>query len=55
LKIRLIRHVVRCGSSFPEPSQHVHPAEKVPNLTLIIDHLAKPPIKDKQMGAGRIK
>ena len=26
-------------------------AEKVPNLTLIIDHLAKPPIKDKQMGA----
>lgn len=26
-------------------------AEKVPNLTLIIDHLAKPPIKDKRMGA----
>ena len=25
-------------------------AEKLPNLTLVIDHLAKPPIKDKVMG-----
>ncbi len=37
---------------FPNHLKHVPTlAEKVPNLTLIIDHLAKPPIKDKQMGA----
>ena len=37
---------------FPNHLKHVPVlAEKVPNLTLIIDHLAKPPIKDKQMGA----
>lgn len=37
---------------FPNNLKHVPTlAEKVPNLTLIIDHLAKPPIKDKQMGA----
>jgi L-fuconolactonase len=36
---------------FPNHLKHVPTlAEKVPNLTLIIDHLAKPPIKDKQMG-----
>lgn len=37
---------------FPNHLKHVPTlAEKVPNLTLIIDHLAKPPIKGKQMGA----
>jgi len=37
---------------FPNHLKHVPTlAEKIPNLTLIIDHLAKPPIKDKQMGA----
>jgi len=37
---------------FPNHLKHIPTlAEKVPNLTLIIDHLAKPPIKDKQMGA----
>ena len=37
---------------FPNHLRHVPTlAEKVPTLTLIIDHLAKPPIKDKQMGA----
>jgi L-fuconolactonase len=37
---------------FPNHLKHVPTlAEKVPNLTLIIDHLAKPPIKDKRMGA----
>jgi L-fuconolactonase len=37
---------------FPNHLKHVPLlAEQVPNLTLIIDHLAKPPIKDKQMGA----
>jgi L-fuconolactonase len=37
---------------FPNHLKHVPTlAEKVPNLTLIIDHLAKPPIKAKQMGA----
>ncbi len=37
---------------FPNNLKHAPTlAEKVPNLTLIIDHLAKPPIKDKQMGA----
>ena len=36
---------------FPNHLKHVPTlAEKIPNLTLIIDHLAKPPIKDKQMG-----
>ena len=37
---------------FPNHLKHVPTlAEKVPNLTFIIDHLAKPPIKDKKMGA----
>ena len=37
---------------FPNHLKHVPTlAEAVPNLTLIIDHLAKPPIKDKEMGA----
>lgn len=37
---------------FPNHLKHVPTlAEQIPNLTLIIDHLAKPPIKDKQMGA----
>ena len=37
---------------FPNHLKHVPTlAEKVPNLTLIIDHLAKPPIKDRQMGS----
>ena len=37
---------------YPNHLKHVPTlAEKVPDLTLIIDHLAKPPIKDKQMGA----
>jgi L-fuconolactonase len=37
---------------FPNHLKHVPTlAESVPNLTLIIDHLAKPPIKDKGMGA----
>jgi L-fuconolactonase len=36
---------------FPNHLKHIPTlAEKIPNLTLIIDHLAKPPIKDKQMG-----
>ena len=36
---------------FPNHLKHVPTlAEKIPNLTLIIDHLAKPPIKDKVMG-----
>ena len=36
---------------FPNHLKHVPTlAEKLPSLTLIIDHLAKPPIKDKQMG-----
>jgi len=36
---------------FPGHLKHV-PAvsEKVPNLRMVIDHLAKPPIKDKEMG-----
>jgi L-fuconolactonase len=34
----------------PEHLQHVQTlAEKIPNLKMVIDHLAKPPIKDKQM------
>src|SRR3990172_6830939 len=37
---------------YPNHLKHVPTlAENIPNLTLIIDHLAKPPIKDKQMGA----
>jgi L-fuconolactonase len=37
---------------FPNHLKHVPTlAEQVPNLTLVIDHLAKPPIKDKQMSA----
>lgn len=37
---------------FPNHLKHVpRLAEALPNLTLIIDHLAKPPIKDKQMDA----
>ena len=37
---------------FPNHLKHVPAlAERVPGLTLVIDHLAKPPIKDKQMGA----
>ena len=37
---------------FPNHLKHVPTlAEKIPGLTLIIDHLAKPPIKNRQMGA----
>jgi L-fuconolactonase len=37
---------------FPNHLKHVPTlAEKNPGLTLIIDHLAKPPIKDRQMGS----
>ena len=37
---------------FPNHLKHVPTlAEEIPNLTLIIDHLAKPPIKDKIMGS----
>jgi len=37
---------------FPNHLKHVPTlAEKIPNLTLIIDHLAKPPIKAREMGA----
>jgi L-fuconolactonase len=36
---------------YPNHLKHVPLiAEKVPNLNLVIDHLAKPPIKDKEMG-----
>lgn len=36
---------------YPNHLKHVpYLAEKVPNLKLVIDHLAKPPIRDKQMG-----
>lgn len=36
---------------FPDHLRHVpYIAEKVPNLRMVIDHLAKPPIKDKVMG-----
>jgi L-fuconolactonase len=36
---------------FPNHLKHVpYLAEKVPELRMVIDHLAKPPIKDKQMG-----
>src|SRR5581483_6330616 len=37
---------------FPNHLKHVPTlAEQIPTLTLIIDHLAKPPIKDRQMGS----
>ena len=37
---------------YPNHLKHIPTvAEKVPGLTLIIDHLAGPPIKDRQMGA----
>jgi len=37
---------------YPNHLKHVPTlAEKLPDLTLIIDHLAKPPIKDKVMDA----
>ncbi|MBC7812943.1 MAG: amidohydrolase family protein [Burkholderiales bacterium] len=37
---------------FPNHLKHVPTlAERVPDLKMVIDHLAKPPIKDKQMGA----
>jgi L-fuconolactonase len=36
---------------FPNHLEHLpYLAEKIPNLKLVINHLAKPPIKDKQMG-----
>jgi L-fuconolactonase len=36
---------------FPNHLKHVPTlAERVPGLRMVIDHLAKPPIKDKQMG-----
>jgi L-fuconolactonase len=36
---------------FPNHLKHVPKlAEKVPNLRMVIDHLAKPPIKDREMG-----
>jgi L-fuconolactonase len=36
---------------YPNHLKHVPMlAERLPKLTLVIDHLAKPPIKDKQMG-----
>jgi len=39
-------------ASYPNHLKHVPTlAEKVPGLTLIIDHLAYPPIRVKQMGA----
>ncbi len=41
---------------FPNHLKHVPTlAEKLPNLTLIIDHLAKPPIKDKQMDVWAVQ
>ncbi|MDB5076733.1 MAG: hypothetical protein JWO42_2912 [Chloroflexi bacterium] len=42
---------------FPNNLKHVPAlAERFPNLTLVIDHLAKPPIKDREMGpwAGQL-
>ncbi|MCR8655940.1 amidohydrolase family protein [Paenibacillus endoradicis] len=37
-------------AELPEHLQHVTTlAEKIPNLKIVIDHLAKPPIKDQQM------
>lgn len=36
---------------FPNHLKHIpYLAEKVPNLNMVIDHFAKPPIKEKQMG-----
>lgn len=36
---------------FPNHLKHIpYLAEKVPNLKMVIDHFAKPPIKEKQMG-----
>lgn len=36
---------------FPNHLKHVpYLAEKVPNLRMVIDHLAKPPIREKKMG-----
>jgi L-fuconolactonase len=36
---------------FPNHLKHVpYLAERIPNFKMVIDHLAKPPIKDKQMG-----
>ena len=38
-------------AEFPNHLKHVPLiAEKIPNLRMVIDHLAKPPIRDKQMG-----
>lgn len=37
-------------AEYPKHIHHVHTLmEKVPNLHLVIDHLAKPPIKDRQI------
>ncbi|MCY9659985.1 amidohydrolase family protein [Paenibacillus chondroitinus] len=37
---------------FPNHLKHVpYLAEKIPDLRMVIDHFAKPPIKEKQMGA----
>lgn len=37
---------------YPNHLKHVpFLAEQIPNLTMVIDHLAKPPIKQKEMGA----
>lgn len=37
---------------FPNHLKHIpYLAEKVPDLRMVIDHFAKPPIKEKQMGA----
>jgi L-fuconolactonase len=36
---------------FPNHLKHIpYVAEQVPNLRMVLDHFAKPPIKDKQMG-----
>ncbi len=36
---------------FPNHLKHIpYLAEKIPNLNMVIDHLAKPPIKEKKMG-----
>lgn len=36
---------------FPNHLKHIpYLSERVPNLKMVIDHLGKPPIKDKQMG-----
>ncbi|WP_156411119.1 amidohydrolase family protein [Paenibacillus sp. Soil787] len=37
---------------FPNHLKHIpYLAEKVPDLRIVIDHFAIPPIKEKQMGA----